>query len=165
MRTSTPRSSNRITTATRSQPLAVTPASIPSPPKSKGPASHKTSRAFGVTGGQGQNRTVDTRIFNPRHCHIPPWPRERKVTGFLHFSSLPTCPPNLLPNLIGPFALARVEYRTGSTQCICRRRSWTDPCMPASRTWPNLRPNLGRGGLAGMQRLPSPLMILHVKYL
>ena len=85
-------------------------------------------------GGQGQNRTVDTRIFNPRHCHIPPWPRERKVTGFPDFTSLPPRPPNPPPNQTGLFGLARVEYRTGSTQCVCRRRSWTDLSMPTLRT-------------------------------
>lgn len=60
-------------------------------------------------GGQGQNRTADTRIFSPRINKLCYFLVLRTVTIFLHFTSVPTCSPNLPPNQSGLFRWRRVE--------------------------------------------------------
>ena len=52
--------------------------------------------SLGITGGQSRNRTTDTRIFNPRHCHIYCLGSTKKRNKFpsffpLHFRPHRTC--------------------------------------------------------------------------
>ena len=107
----------------------------PQPPEKTATRSGQPSH---IRGGQGRNRTVDTRIFSPTYWFTQALHKRRSVTLFLLLQGDLLGLPNRLPNLFRYARYRRAECRMQSMGCIRARRTGAERGNGGCRTWGEL---------------------------